>query len=1164
MFIQRSISLLFSLALIAACGGGGNGGGSGSSPPPPPPPPPAAGPFTIGGTVTGLSGSGLVVQLNGAQDLSIASNGSFAFAGTLASGGSYAVTVAVQPSNPAQSCTVSGGSGTANANVSSVSISCVTPAGQDTDGDGLTDDDETNLHGTSPLLTDTDGDGESDFREIVDLGFDPTANPYRYNPRVADLPRLSVDIVTTPVIGAIFEDSNSVSQDVSTSRSQSQTNSTSSTYGGSIALGLESTVTASASPFKIAEVSVKASVTTTVSYSQTNSAENQTAWEQMRSSGVEESTNYTGGYARVGVIISNDGHIPFTLEQVSLSATQATLGPDAFEPFGILDFDGAQGFPATSLSGGQATGNLVFEKSDIDLGTVRRMLTASRSLTVEPALFELTDINGQPFAFQEAEVASRTAKVLIDYGPYAPAELYQVATNSDPTTTGQQLSGLLANALSVPYSEAAGGLETVRSVTAAGGRWIVTQRRNNGTNFDVTTYDRDIAPYSLDDINVRAADDILIVYAEDLDGDGIGLREEFANGTDPNSADTDGDGRSDFEELRESWVVAAINFIEPNRYPAIVYSSPVAADFDNDNVTDDEEQRRGLDPYNPDTDGDGIGDATDQDHGNLPLTSSAYPSLVTTSGLGPTTTVRVRGAISAKDPQIVQRAAVDWQSDGTDDEVFGPSGTATQSINTVDFSYGAAGTYTIRLSAADDAQPANTLTRTATAVITESERPLEGFSRSDGWQTMLHIRELVDLNQDGYDDLVAIGFNSTQVMLGSENGLGSPNAWSLGNWVTDNYERVDSDPRRFVDIDNDGDLDIVGVDASARTVRYGLNNGSGFDDPVDWIVNIPWNGPTDAAYFVDVDSNGFPDFVHRRVNGMTVYTSTGASLGHSAGVAHPDGWPGATNGGNLNRDAAPMMMADLDADGCDDALLFGLDGTWHSRSLCSGNFANWELITPNFSSWDLNQERLEVADVTGDGLPDIFGFAAENIRVLPNDNSIPGTIRFASSIEIWSTTGFTRDRGWTQRRTQSRPRFPFLTVITTEFGMFPRYLADVNDDGFLDMVGFGRAGAEIGINMLGVTGERRFDDPVRVARAFDMPPTFPPGQYNLFWQERTTDPGPEGVRCNEQAGRTIYECTEYFPRIIGDVDGDGRVDLVGFDRGGIVYQRMPYVTQFSN
>lgn len=42
----------------------------------------------------------------------------------------------------------------------------------DTDGDGLLDDDELNLYGTSPYLEDTDSDGKSDYEEIQ-AGTDP-------------------------------------------------------------------------------------------------------------------------------------------------------------------------------------------------------------------------------------------------------------------------------------------------------------------------------------------------------------------------------------------------------------------------------------------------------------------------------------------------------------------------------------------------------------------------------------------------------------------------------------------------------------------------------------------------------------------------------------------------------------------------------------------------------------------------------------------------------------------------------------------------------------------------------------------------------------------------------------------------------------------------------
>ena len=82
--------------------------------------------YTIGGAVAGLSGTGLVLQDNGGDNLPISVNGNFTFPTALAAGSNYNVTVLTQPSNPTQTCTVSNGSGVANANVTSVSVMCST------------------------------------------------------------------------------------------------------------------------------------------------------------------------------------------------------------------------------------------------------------------------------------------------------------------------------------------------------------------------------------------------------------------------------------------------------------------------------------------------------------------------------------------------------------------------------------------------------------------------------------------------------------------------------------------------------------------------------------------------------------------------------------------------------------------------------------------------------------------------------------------------------------------------------------------------------------------------------------------------------------------------------------------------------------------------------
>jgi subtilisin-like proprotein convertase family protein len=82
--------------------------------------------YTVGGNVSGLVGSGLVLSLNaGAQTLPVAANGAFTFPTALADGAAYAVTVGTQPTNPTEVCTVTAGSGTiAAANVTSVVVTC--------------------------------------------------------------------------------------------------------------------------------------------------------------------------------------------------------------------------------------------------------------------------------------------------------------------------------------------------------------------------------------------------------------------------------------------------------------------------------------------------------------------------------------------------------------------------------------------------------------------------------------------------------------------------------------------------------------------------------------------------------------------------------------------------------------------------------------------------------------------------------------------------------------------------------------------------------------------------------------------------------------------------------------------------------------------------------
>jgi 6-phosphogluconolactonase len=113
---RDTVILIAGAMLVGSCGGGNSA---------------SSGQYMIEGTVSGLMGSGLVLQNNAGSDLAIAENGSFAFSAPLFSGSTYAVSVNTQPTTPTQTCVLAGASGTVtDANVSTVVVTCTMSPGR--------------------------------------------------------------------------------------------------------------------------------------------------------------------------------------------------------------------------------------------------------------------------------------------------------------------------------------------------------------------------------------------------------------------------------------------------------------------------------------------------------------------------------------------------------------------------------------------------------------------------------------------------------------------------------------------------------------------------------------------------------------------------------------------------------------------------------------------------------------------------------------------------------------------------------------------------------------------------------------------------------------------------------------------------------------------------
>ncbi len=500
-----------------------------------------------------------------------------------------------------------------------VAVDVVAAADIDSDGDGLSDYMEISHYLTSPSHPDTDGDGLDDGTEVIDLAFNPLRNQFKFNPNIADLPELGIDIVTTPQISLIYTSGAVESTTESSEDATTDTHSDTTELSISVEVGYEAGPTGGAS----------GSVTASASHSWTD--EQAVEHREMYSTSIEESQDIEGGTLKVTVNVTNDGEQSFTIKNLLLTALIPS-GVNSGELLPIanmeLELGNVNSFPETTLGPGQSVIGWVYN-ADLDLGTTRQLLADSRGLIVQASSFEIADALGRSFNHNLTEVNAKTALIMIDYGYDRPIQSFRVSTNRDyyvepsmygitvaeafetvdtfldiPMTATDDI--LYASTGITPYADSVGTpiwpVSAINGVanqnTLANGSWkFITSAEVDGNAF------RDIKLY---------ADDVLaLVYNRDVDSDGLGFREERLWGTSDEAADTDGDGLTDFEEVR-GW--PGTDMAGSDYY----MSNPLIADTDGDGLDDHAEYantvfgvRSAANPYLIDTDEDYLYDGED-------------------------------------------------------------------------------------------------------------------------------------------------------------------------------------------------------------------------------------------------------------------------------------------------------------------------------------------------------------------------------------------------------------------------------------------------------------------------------------------------------------------------------------------------------------------------
>ena len=416
-----------------------------------------------------------------------------------------------------------------------------------------------------------------------------------------------------------------------------------------------------------------------------------------------------------------------------------------------------------------------------------------------------------------------------------------------------------------------------------------------------------------------------------------------------------------------------------------------------------------------------------------------------------------------------------------------------------------------------------------------------------GWTglnwTANFVRFVVDLTGDGRADIVGCGQTGTWISRNDGHGNFAPPEIAFNDFGFNQDWRKDRHIRAvgyFTSESLIGGIDlstvavavahtVPGAEPAAVAATAGASNHAGANlhlNPARFRRNLP-------------GLIGFGDH------------ATLVAAGSGAGGFHPvtgavanfsieQGWTVAQH---------PRLVADLDGNGMSDIVGFGNDGVW--TALCKGGsaaaFGEARFALANFGfnqGWRGDTHPRLVGDLTGDRRGDIVGFG--NDGVWTSIGKGDGT--FAEPRLALGDLGF--NQGW---RVASHPRF----------------LADLNGDGRMDVIGFGNDGVwtSIGSGDGGLGGVQfglanfGFNQGWRV----DMHPRF---VLDLTGDGRADiiGFGNDGVWTSLGRGDGTFEeprfvlgdlgfnhgwRTDLHPRFLPDINGDGRPDIVGFGNDGV-------------
>ncbi|WP_033340976.1 FG-GAP-like repeat-containing protein [Catenuloplanes japonicus] len=254
---------------------------------------------------------------------------------------------------------------------------------------------------------------------------------------------------------------------------------------------------------------------------------------------------------------------------------------------------------------------------------------------------------------------------------------------------------------------------------------------------------------------------------------------------------------------------------------------------------------------------------------------------------------------------------------------------------------------------------------------------------------------LADLTGEGRPDIVVLAADGVRVSRQDETGAFTPEGGmpvlaafghkeKAGAWLADRH------PRLLADTTGDGRLDIVGFHDDGVWVALQDEKGT-FDEPryvlAEFGVEQGWTTAVEHPRFViRTTADGPLDLVGYGPQGVVVARGRGDGTFARPVLALNDFGP--AQGWTSTKHV--RFVADVTGDGTPDLVGFGDQGVWVAHNRGDGRFDQAQLVCGGFGhgehagGWRVDRHPRFLADITGDGRVDIVGFGGPGVYVARN------------------------------------------------------------------------------------------------------------------------------------------------------------------------------------